>query len=71
MKVEFEGLIAGKPAPTGFMSFIGFVNGIAPCGSWLASDSVIPGTLNPAETATHSESPRSPRHTAANARSTR
>jgi hypothetical protein len=34
------GLIAGKPAPTGFRVFIGLMFTEGLCGSWLASDGV-------------------------------
>jgi hypothetical protein len=44
-----DGLIAGKPAPTGYLLSADFVCDINHCGSWLAGDSARTGNKKPAD----------------------
>jgi len=42
--IDWSGLIAGKPAPTGIFCVHEFCGRTGNCGSWLASDEAIKGS---------------------------
>ena len=44
--VEWAGLIAGKPAPTGFVVDLAFVDNPIFCRSWLAGDGGMAGDID-------------------------